>query len=413
MADKRTEQSSEVDPVSDFDAYCNLGFVLASGVLCWGKALFEDAALLSRRREHGSILRATFPGEQFPFWKKQVIPEKPRLEAEALLQALRQLMEKQAHRVQRSGHLQQDFLPLLKRLYRQELLKPAPEEEVRSPWRTTGQADAASGKLALQRWKQANRDEGADVSDALTMRSALQSAEPSSRLDQAQLGYLMCEIQKKLISFLGSLRNSRLTLGELRTLYDAAGAILDGASCYCGPTRPRRGDALSCYLSPAQMRQLRRACAKDGEVRPFLADLSRWLANIRKRLPKDPSAPQEGMKRRRVGKIFLDMAKEAEAAGFHKAATGLRARDRLEWGRVLAEEERKLMTKDAADWVIGVFRPHFLARIPDLQTEAERVLKDGSDAAARNFAQTFLGWAVFCWPQGAFASFAPPPAQPD
>jgi len=400
MAAKRTKQASGL--------HMNLYLGVAVRVVLWhGKAIFEAEALQQERERLGGWMQEAFPGDQFDFWESEKgLSDKRLFEADALLEALRELMEGQVHRLQHSGSLVANPLLRFRQLYRQALLRRVSEHKVLPSWRLAGHREADSERRAFEFWEQALHDGEEDESGAHNSDAAMLTDEQPLLSDPEQVDVVAEKLRKRVMAFLVSLgrvqRAEGFPGGELRAVYEAIKAIYRGARY---PLGALRRNALSQHLSEAQLRALRRACARYDQIVPFLTDLSTWIANVGKWLPKRGSQPTEGMRRRRVGRIFLDMAEQAEQGGYTRAAAGLRARNKWEWGKHLTEEEHELMTKDAAEWVLRVYRPSLLANLPDEHEEFARILQEDSAAAAAEFARQALGFAIAFWPQGAAASF--------
>jgi hypothetical protein len=282
-------------------------------------------------------MQEAFPGDIFPFWKRQEIPGKRDLECFALLDALRALVEGQAHRIARSRSLLKDPLRHFRRLYRKELLAHVSEDQVLSPWRLienpdalraagAGYVDEESGvsfdedmlktvvgvrikrevdffllrcMLATARGED-DKDGPAHVRSFLLVRrmermGLISPEDPDQCLKAAasveDLQERIREIEAKVQMLRSSSSwegmenyvNERLPAevlnalsrppcrhckglsdGEHGAVAAALCAIMHGASPF---SYSRRGDALSNYLTPNQSRQLRRACARCGEVR--------------------------------------------------------------------------------------------------------------------------------------------------
>jgi len=138
LAVKRNKQAGDPHPRSFL---CEA----LRAVWWYGRALFEAESRAADRKALGQWMRQAFPGDRFPFWKEQrAVPDKPFAEGFALLEALRELVENQSHRLAQSRSLARDPLREFRRLYRKELLACLPEDEVQSPWRLVARADAPS-----------------------------------------------------------------------------------------------------------------------------------------------------------------------------------------------------------------------------------------------------------------------------
>jgi hypothetical protein len=389
----------------------NLCLGMALRVVLWyGRAIFDARDLRKERNDLAGMLQEGFPGDQFNFWMSEKgLSDRPRLEGDALLEALRNLVAKQVHRLRHSGSLQANLLLYFRGLYRKALLARVSESEVPSPWLLA--EDAKADKQVYRSWQEGSDADQADESEPYNLSSAVPADDEATLADPEQVGVVAVELHVRMMDFLRSLgqvqRTQGFPLGELRAVTKAMKAIFGGA---CYPPGGKHRNPFSQYLSEAEMRALRRACKRYDQIAPFLTNLSRWVANVNERLPRQGSQPREGMKRRRVGNIFLEMAEQAEEGGYTRTAAGARARNKWEWGQRLTEEDYELMTKDAAEWVLRVYRPSLLANLPDDQAVCERILREGSTGAAAEFARQALSLALACWPQGAAASFPPEPS---
>jgi len=374
MADKRTEW------VPDFDAYAFLGAALAMAAT-YGEALFvgEKDQWLEERRGLGQFMRIAFPGDQFEDWEDQRdIPDKPFLEAGALVSALHALIEGQLRRVLCSGSLQHDLLPFFKRYYHRELQAHMPEDKVRSSWR---------------------------LADWLESLPADESCEPAEEQDgrAEALSAVERRLRQELRSFLYKCRlEGGLTRGELDAVIEAARAALLGARRHS-----RRGDSLSSYLSQAQMRQLRRGCRRYAPIKPFLAYLSSLKPRFERVMGEGTPAPGQTRKRRRIGNAYRDLARDAERDGLLDVAAGLRAIDKMWWELRLTDKEHELARR-AREWVTGEWRQSKLSETPDFKSLCDQFLQDGSTDGAREFAQLLLRLALRCWPQGSAATSRQP-----
>jgi len=468
MADKRPnegpgQQEGETQ-LADFDLHLCLGRALQV-VVTYGEAVLRDDNE-EGRHTLWAWLRRGFPGDRFSRWTKKEIRDMPWCEERALLSALRELVEGQFRRVRTSGHIADDPLRLFMRLYRKELRlstlsaegqsegkrvprRPIPEqrpadspEEEGLPRQCRGQAEATSHDLedevvdgafpsqetdddeeALGPWSPAFAllskklpSWGLDP-DSCPARSLLAawSEQPAEWVRTGFLGpfaWPSALLDEELVSFLEPSLMRKLSGAGLRAFRAAVEAIM----CRGASWHSRRGNSLSAYLTPAQMHALRRECQQHARIGAFLRDLSRRVTGIRERAARSRIGEEpyyrEKIPRRRLGDAFLDLAKEAEEGGLSEVAAGLRAADKRRWGLDLTEEEFASV-QVARLWVTGPRRKSVLDQCPDPQEQWNRLLRDGSENAARDFAQYSLRLALFCWPEGIPQSPSPTPPQPE
>jgi hypothetical protein len=404
-------------------------------------SILESSARGEARNALVGRLREGFPGEGFPFWKRQyAVPDKPFLERRALLDALRALVEGQLRRFQHSHSLIRDPVRHFSRLYRRELLAAVSEDAVLSPWRLLAHADAISADRDNHpdeengAWFDADSLEAADrqVDARLTRElrffflGLFVRAIPPGYKDDLFAPMCVADLNEPVLvrakAALAKIcryyefetyweqlkealcpKDSRLTgvtEGECRAVGAAVGAILRGASPFA---HSRRGDALRHSLTQTQMRQLRSACAKDGAVRPFLLQLSCWLTDRREKYLSVSGVQLERPKRARgrIGLLAKD-AREVERSGCPgsvRIARGVRAVMKGESGAILTDEEIGLAREAALWWQQTVLRPSQRAGPSWVPVSVEDF---EGPAGVQRLGDTLIQ-ALYYWPEGARA----------
>jgi len=468
MADKRPNegpgQQEGQTQLADFDLHLCLGLALQV-VVTYGEAVLREDNE-EGKRTLWAWLRRGFPADRFSRWKKKEIRDMPWCEEQALLSALRELVQGQFRRVRTSGHIADDPLRLFMRLYRKELQlsllsaegqtegkrmprRPIPEqrpadspEEEGLPRQRRGRVEATSHDLedevldrlfpsqetdddkeALGPWNPAfallskklsswGLDPDSDLARSLL---AAWSEKPAEWVKTSFLGPFerpLALLDEELVSFLEPSVMRMLSGAGLRAFRAAVEAIM----CRGASWHSRRGKPLSAYLTPAQMHALRRECQQHARIGAFLRDLSRRVTGIRERAARSRIGEEpyhrEKIPRRRVGNAFLDLAKEAEERGLSDVAAGFRAANKRAWGQELTAQEREF-ERVATRWFKDEERSRQMSRQPDPVSFAAAVVRDGSAQAAMSFCQWSLRLALYWWPEGILQSPSPTPPPPE
>ena len=397
MADKRSTPT-------EFERLGVLGLVLYS-VAMYGEKLFQDE---EERRLAAECLAMAFSAEEFGFWRRAAVPQKPSLEALALVNALRSLVVRQFRRQIRSGTIKEDLVPYFKELYRGELRKCLPDSEGVTEGRqapallpTQPSVDDSPEEGALGSSTPASGGGIPELIDQLSGggRKDPHSLEEANRLLGMGSG----------IFLMHSLR-AGLTSAESEAVRAVLHALVKGASWHS-----TRKDSLSDVLSKAQQRSWRRACAKlpclkvwylyrdcseaqcvDPELRPFCEMHARLRQAAA--LDKKQQAARGEQGRYRGGNVLLTMADKQREAGRPDIAAGIRAVDRSRRGEPLSEQEI-MLAKGAQQWGNKEWKPALLRANP-LLTLMAPLREDRPVAAGREFALECLRLALLCWPEG-------------
>ncbi len=423
VADKRTKQATKVNP--------KYALYRALGVLTWhGRALFDDESCAGRRDALMQLMHRAFPGDNFAFWKRQEIENKAYLERLALLDALGALIKCQVRRVGRSLTTTRDPLRHFRRLYRKELLGHVFEDRVRSPWQLTEESDAvrvdSAGYLDKQSDVSFDEEMLKTVVVARMKRELytflLRCLRASARSEDDEKGpahlrsILLLDSMKRGGVIASDEPGDSCTAQVLRELMqppcDQCQGLTDGEHCAVGAAvrailrgatpfaHSRRGDALSHYLTPNEMRQLRRACARCGEVKSFLIrNASQLRKTMEMVIPEARRQRKDTERTRGWVAHFTGMAEEVEASGDTQLATGLRAIVKLGSGRLLGDDDFDAI-KIANQWLTQTYWPSWLK---DIQWRVVPV-EEYSGPAGTEAVNNMLLLALSCWPGGVAAT---------